>query len=100
MAVGILISMPGFTQEQYEQVSAELWGQHPMRPDQAPEGMIIHTAGPMPDGWYVYDVWDSAEQFQRFGEERVGPAMQAALGGEAAPPQPQIYDIHTYSLGS
>jgi hypothetical protein len=31
-------------------------------------GLISHTAAPMPNGWYVVDVWESEEVFQRFGE--------------------------------
>ena len=26
----------------------------------------------MPDGWYVYDIWESPAQFQRFGVTCLG----------------------------
>jgi hypothetical protein len=26
-------------------------------------GLISHTAAPMPNGWYVVDVWESEEVF-------------------------------------
>jgi hypothetical protein len=95
MAVGILINMPGVTQEQYEQVTTKLFGQYPMRSEDAPDGLLMHSAGPTQDGWYVYDLWESPEQFQRFGEERVGPAM-AEVVGAGGPPQPEIYPVHGY----
>jgi hypothetical protein len=93
MPVGVLINLPGLTKEQYEAVTAKIFGQYPMQRDQAPQGLIMHTAGPAEGGWYVYDVWESREDFQRFGEERVGPAMQEVLGGSGSPPEPQFYDV-------
>ena len=97
MAVGMLLNMPGVTQEQYEQVNEKLFGQYPMRPDQAPEGLILHSAGSTPVGWYVYDIWESREDFQRFGE-RVGPAMEEVVGGAAGQAQPEFFEIHGYVL--
>jgi hypothetical protein len=38
MAVGVLINLPGITQEQYEEVTAKIFGQYPMQRDQAPKG--------------------------------------------------------------
>ncbi|MEN3341980.1 MAG: hypothetical protein V7644_1384 [Actinomycetota bacterium] len=93
MPVGVLIMMPGASQEMYEQVTEKMFGQAPFDPADAPEGMILHTAGPVPDGWYVYDVWESKEQFQRFAQERVGPAMQEISGGQMRGPDPQFFEI-------
>ena len=93
MAIGVLISLPGIKQQQYEQVTAKIFGQYPMDPGQSPDGLIVHSAGPTPDGWYVYDIWESTEQFQRFGEERVSPAMQEVMGAGTEGPQPQFFEI-------
>lgn len=94
MAVGMLLSIPGFTQEHYEQVNQKLWGHYPMEPADAPSGLILHSAGPAPDGWYVYDIWETREDFQRFAEERVGPAMQSVVGDAAGgPPVPDFYEV-------
>jgi hypothetical protein len=84
------------TQEQYEQVSAAIFGQYPWKPEQAPEGLILHSAGPMEGGWYAYDIWESPEQFQRFVEAHVGPAMEQVLGAGGPGPEPQFYEIHGY----
>ena len=63
-----------------------------MRADEAPEGMILHSAGQGEQGFYVYDVWESREAFDRFMEEKLGPAMAEAMGGP--PPEggaPQFF---------
>jgi hypothetical protein len=93
MAVGVLVSLPNVTQEQYEQVTAKMFGHYPMEPSESPDGLIVHTAGPVPDGWYVYDIWESPQHFQRFGEERVGPAMQEVMGAGGPGPEPQFFEI-------
>ena len=41
MAVGVLLNLPGITQEQYEEVNTKLFGQFPMKPDQAPDGCLM-----------------------------------------------------------
>jgi hypothetical protein len=92
MAVGVLIMMPGVTQEQYEKVNEKMFGQHPMNPSDAPAGLIVHSAGPSPEGWYVYDIWESQADFQRFGQERVAPAVQEVMGTEMNQ-QPQFFEI-------
>src|SRR5882757_2056934 len=79
MAVGILQMQQGGKKEQYEQINEAMFGQSSPRQDQVPEGLIIHTAGPSDDGWYVYDVWESREAFQRFMDEKLGPAIRQRL---------------------
>lgn len=93
MAVGVRISMPDTTQRQYEQINRKIFGKYPMEPDDAPSGLFLHTAGPEPDGWYVYDVWSSQEDFRRFGRERVEPAVQDVLGRQLDDRQVQFYEI-------
>jgi hypothetical protein len=96
MAVGMLLNLPGVTQEQYEQVTEKIFGQYPMRADQAPDGLRMHSAGTGEDGWYVYDIWDSPEHFQRFAEQHVGPAMAEVVGEGGPPPQPQFFPVHGF----
>jgi hypothetical protein len=97
MAVGMLIALPGVTQEQYEQVNTKIFGQSPFKPEDAPQGLIVHSAGPVPDGWYVYDIWESKEDFQRFAEEKLGPATQEVAGG-AFGGEPQFFEISSLVL--
>ena len=96
MAVGMLLAGPAVTRDSYVQVTEKMFGNYPMRSDQAPEGLILHTAGETPEGFYIYDVWESKEHFQRFNETHVGPAMQEILGDaqpEGPTPEPQYYKV-------
>lgn len=95
MAVGMLLAGEGFTRDAYVQVTEKMFGSYPMRADQTPEGLILHTAGQSEMGWYVYDVWESKGQFQRFAEQQIGPAMHELTGGQAGGPEPQFFEIET-----
>ncbi|HZR95055.1 MAG TPA: hypothetical protein VFA56_05135, partial [Gaiellaceae bacterium] len=74
MAVGMLLAGEGVTEDIYRQATEKMFGGYPMREDQSPDGLILHTAGQGEQGWYVYDVWESQEHFQRFVESKLGPA--------------------------
>ena len=90
----MLMTLPGATKEQYEQVNQNLWGRSPMQPEDAPKGLIMHTAGPVPDGWYVYDVWESKEDFERFAREQLAAATQEVAGGQLSG-EPQFFEIES-----
>jgi hypothetical protein len=73
MATGMLLEFPGFTKEHYDRVNDALnLGEHSI------EGLILHTSGPTPAGWRVYDIWESTGAFERFVEERLMPTLQEA----------------------
>jgi hypothetical protein len=93
VAVGMLMTLPGVRREQYEQVNEKMFGKTPFSPEDAPAGLIMHSGGPSPDGWYVYDIWESKEDFQRFVEEKLMPAIQE-LGFPQAESEPQFFEIH------
>ena len=100
MAVGMLQMLRGVTKEQYEQVNAKIFGHTPPTPDEAPEGLIVHSAGPAEGGWYIYDIWESREAFQRFTDERVQPAVVEVMGDQPPPPgsEPQFYEIESLTV--
>ncbi len=83
MAVGLLMAAPEYTKQQYDEVTKKMFGHSPMRADEAPEGLIMHSAG-QGEGYYVYDVWESREAFERFMEEKLGPAIAEVMGGPPA----------------
>ena len=56
-------------------------------------GALFHWATVTSDGVRVVDVWDSREQFERFSEEKIVPAVQQA--GMPAP-EIQFFDVHNY----
>jgi len=93
MAVGMLLAGDGVTKDAYVQVTEKMFGTYPMPAEQAPDGLIVHTAGETPEGWYIYDVWESKEQFMRFMEGMVGPAMKEIGAPQSAPPQ--FFEIET-----
>jgi hypothetical protein len=39
------------------------------------KGFVIHTNGPVPDGWRVVEVWDSQADFEAWFEAYVKPAF-------------------------
>jgi hypothetical protein len=70
--------------EQYEQVTAQLI-------EPAPEGLILHVAGPTDEGFRIIGIWESEQAWRRFQTERVQPAV-AALGGPNRP-EPTFRDV-------
>lgn len=99
MAVGMLLAGEGITEESYKQLTEQIFGDFPMREDQSPDGLILHTAGQSEQGWYIYDVWESQQHFERFVEEKLRPATESlGLAGGAAPP-PQFYPVSTLVKG-
>ena len=68
-----------------------MFGNFPMTKEQSPDGLIIHTAGESPQGFYVYDVWESKEHFQRFAESKLATAGKEI--GLEGPLEPMFFDI-------
>lgn len=83
MAVAFLIEIPGFTPEQSAAVMQELGL------DKNPAaGHIFHLEGPMEGGMRIVDVWETAEAFQAFAHERLGPAFEKVGASLPADMQP------------
>ena len=100
MAVGMLLAGPGVTEESYKQLTETMFGNFPMSKEQSPDGLIIHSAGQSDQGFYVYDIWESKEHFQRFLDGQLGPAMHKLGGADAAEaPTPQFFGIDTLVWG-
>jgi hypothetical protein len=90
MAVGMLMQAPGMTAEIYDSVMEHLdWDEQEL-----PQGFVSHFAGPTEDGWLVFDVWESKEDFERFLQDRLMTALTAATGGQAPPIEPRFIPIH------
>src|SRR5215212_1546108 len=86
-AVGLIMTFPGVTEEQYYAVleQLDLGGR-------MPHGGIFHAAGPIEGGWRVVDVWESEEAFETFFRERLEQAMQ-----NAGMPTPDVEGWQVYS---
>lgn len=71
---GVLFeSMPGVTLVQYDELMGQLFGGLEIG-DDTPKGLVSHIAAKSEDGLFVFDVWESAEDFQRFASEKLMPA--------------------------
>ncbi|HEX7059313.1 MAG TPA: hypothetical protein VF176_05620 [Solirubrobacterales bacterium] len=87
MAIGLWINFAEGTQEQYEAINSHMGVE-----ENPPDGLIFHAAGPIGGGWDVIDFWESREHFDRFQQERLGPAIEA-LGDQAPQGPPNIKEF-------
>lgn len=87
MATGLWISFADGTEEQYNAVNDQMGVE-----ENPPDGLIFHAAGGFGEGWSVIDFWESREHFDRFMQERLGPAIQE-LGDQAPPGPPSIKEF-------
>ena len=87
MATVMLMHWPEVTKEKYEQARQEVKWE-----SEKPDGAKFHVAWFADDGFHVLDLWDSAEQFQKFVDTRLGPATQRiGIGGQ---PKVQFAEAH------
>jgi len=90
MTVGIRFKLAGVTAEQFDQLNKVI------DPDKnPPDGIIFHASGPVEGGWGVLDFWKSREHFDRFTEERIGPAL-AAIGATGMQPDIHEFPVHEH----
>jgi hypothetical protein len=79
MATVMIMRWAGVTPEQYEEAREKVdWE------GDVPDGAMLHVACFDDSGLRVTDVWDSADQFNRFVEDRLTPAVQE-IGIEGQP---------------
>ena len=60
--------------------------------DAVPDGLLVHLAIERPEGGLrYYDVWETEEDWDRFGEQRLHPVVHGLLAevfGDQLPPEP------------
>lgn len=93
MSVLVIMDIEGATVEQYDHVDRLLGG---TTPDNAPAGLISHTAGPTDTGLFVADVWESPEALQDFYENTLAGHLKTAGVPDV---QPQIMPVHNHIEG-
>jgi hypothetical protein len=89
MAVVIVNEMPGAGQDLYDRLTRRV-----MPDGQLPEGCRDHIAGPIEGGWRVITVWESEDQFNRFRNDTLIPAIQEA--GDAVAPEITTNPVHRH----
>jgi hypothetical protein len=92
MAVGIRLKFVGGTQANYDAAHAVM----EVHTD-PPAGMIVHSAGPIEDGWGVIDFWESRAAFEAFVQERLMPRLHG-LGDQGFPSPPEVKEFPVHNL--
>jgi hypothetical protein len=89
MKYGVRVEVPGLTAERYSGMHSIVGPKSLATP-----GFIFHLAGPTQDGWYMIDVWESKEEYDRFMRDVIMPMMPP--GG----PQPKVeeFEVHTFEV--
>jgi hypothetical protein len=90
MAVGVILNFSGATLDQYDQVIEKMGFS---KEGSGGPGGLFHWVTVTDDGIRVTDVWQTREDFERFGQEQIGPYTR-----EVGMPQPEItfYEVHNY----
>lgn len=87
MAIVIIMRWEGVTLDQYEDVRKLVdWEGDP------PPGGLLHVSAHDGGALRVVDIWESAEQFQQFVDQRLTPGTKQ-LGIESAP-EAEVFPVH------
>jgi hypothetical protein len=89
MAVGIRLKFDGGTQENYDAAH----GVMEIDTD-PPQGMVVHSAGPVDGGWGVIDFWESRAKFDAFFGSRVKAAVDATGVEMTGAPDVKEFPVH------
>ena len=87
MAIVMNMQWPGVTKAQYDQTLAVVKWE-----TDTPTGAKFHVASFDDKGLRVTDVWESADDFNRFVEQRLMPGVQQV--GIVGEPQVEIIEVH------
>jgi hypothetical protein len=77
--------------EMYDAIHAEL-----LRHDVTSiDGLILHLGRSTAEGFQVVEVWESAEQYNRYNRDMVAPIMSRVVDGQTVPPpNPTVINLH------
>ena len=64
--------------------------------ENAPAGILVHTAGGDDSSYFVYNVWDSEGDWERFRDERLRPAIQE-VAPQIGPPKTSTWELHAFT---
>jgi hypothetical protein len=88
MSYGIVLRFEGVSEDQYWAVNDRLGIDRDFT-ENVPDGLVVHTAGPVgDDGWVVSELWTSKGDQEAFMASRLGEAL-AAVG---VPPPAQVIE--------
>ena len=93
MPYGCYYDVPG-DERMYAQVKAEIG-------EEQPKGLVLHMVIKREDGLRHFEVWESRQEWERFQQERVAPAvakMLAAVGVTEPPPRPEAQEMELIDI--
>ncbi|HMI71278.1 MAG TPA: hypothetical protein VK510_14890 [Solirubrobacteraceae bacterium] len=61
-----------------------------------PAGMLVHTAGFTGNGFRIFEVWESREDFERFLNDVLMPIVQDIAPSDDRQPQTTVYELHNF----
>jgi hypothetical protein len=70
--------------------------------DDPPTGLIVHVTYVEDGRVHIVDVWESFDAYERFGRERLGPAMARLPGQQGmrpGEPERTVVDLHQVIRG-
>jgi hypothetical protein len=86
-AVAALAEWEGVGAERYDEMINRM-----SVADVALPGSLVHVAGPVADGWRVFDVWESPEALDRFRRGTLMPILE-----QAGFPVPKVWTWPVYN---
>jgi hypothetical protein len=86
MAVAVIQQFEA-TADEYAQVNEKIG-------DTPPAGLIVHTGSDLGEGkWKVVDVWESAEDYRNFVQNKLIPAVAEVNPDAPQAPEPEILEV-------
>lgn len=84
MADALVLEFEGMGVEAYERVNGHLGIDMHTGEGDWPQGLLFHSAGTKPGGFFVYEVWSSQAEQEAFLEGRLGEALEKGGAGQPA----------------
>ena len=91
MAIGVQLDFKGATPDQYDLVIQKMGF---TKGGKGAPGCISHWVTKTSEGIRVTDVWSDREEFEKFGQEKIGPITQEV--GLPGPPETTFFEVHNY----
>jgi len=60
------------------------------------QGALVHTAGFTGNGFRIFEVWESREDFERFLNDVLMPIVQDIAPSDDRQPQTTVYELHNF----
>ena len=88
MTTGMLFEFEGLDERTYDRINDTL-----NLYNDPPKGLLLHSGGPIPGGWRVFDIWESKELFEQFLNTRLQKAF-TKVGLTRPPKRQDSFPIH------